>query len=164
MPRMLVIGAKLRSCLGQIDVRTPDDGLVYHATSSAGCLNQHRRLYRGDREVALLHCATIVWPTAWEVTGTAGSFTIKRNPWSIERRYAVKGGVWNGATIVGNLRDDSFTIETPRGMLASAYDLSYPCERQHLDIIDVRAELVCVLATIIVKVERSSEAALATAA
>jgi hypothetical protein len=163
MARVLVLKNKLSSFLGQIDVHTESEQLAYRAVSEWSWTSARWRLFQGERELAVLRRPWFAWMPAWQVGGALGEFAIERK-WSIKRHYTVKGGTYDGTVISGNLWDMSFVIDSPAGPLARASNrLMSLRDRHQVEILDEEAELLCVVAMVVVKADRNSEAAAAAA-
>lgn len=162
MARILVLKNRLRSWLGQIDVVNEDDKLAYRAVSEWSWTGSRMRLYRGDSEMALLQRAWFSWRHEWQVSGALGDIVVARRQWSMKRHYTIRGGDHDGAVIEGSLWDRSFVIDGPRGTLARAGNALLSLRDRHqVEILDERAELLCVVAMVVIKADRNSEAAAA---
>jgi len=162
MARVLLLKNKLRSLLGQIDVETESGRAAYRAVSEWRWGSSRWRLFQGERELATLQRPWFAWTAFWQVGGALGSLVIERKQWSMKRRYTVKGGEYDGTVISGNLWDRSFVIDGPSGTLARASNRIMSLRDQHqVEILVERAELLCVVAMVVIKADRNSEAAAA---
>lgn len=164
MARTLILKNKLRSLLGQIDIFTESETLAYRAISEWSWSSARWRLHRGGHELAFLKRPWFAWTPAWQVSGALGDIVIERKQWSMKRHYTVKGGAYDGTVISGNLWDQSFVIDSPSGTLARASNaLMSLRDRHQVEILDEHAELLCIIAMVVIKADRSSEAAAAAA-
>jgi len=162
MARVLILKNKLRSLLGQIDVLTEDGRPAYRAVSEWRWGSARWRLFQGETEVAVLQRPWFAWTSVWQVSGALGSLAIERKQWSMKRHYTVRGGSVDGTVIRGNLWDRSFVIDAPTGTLARAGNALLSLRDQHqVEILDEQAELLSVVAMVVIKADRNSEAAAA---
>lgn len=98
----------------------------------------------------------------WIVGGTLGDFVIKRKLLAWARKYYVKGGIYDGAIISGNLWDLKFEICTNARVIAQAKGKILTLRDRHnveLLIDSDQNELFVVISMIVLQLERKSEAA-----
>ena len=164
MARTLILKSKLRALLGQIDVSNERGQLVYRAISEWSWTEERWRLDRAGRELIVLQRSWFAWKHIWKVRGVLGEIAIGRNQWSMKRHYIVKGGTYDGIVISGNLWDSSFGIDSPAGPLARASNTLLSLRDRHqVEILDENAELLCIVAMVVIKADRSSDVSMAGA-
>ena len=159
MIRKLSMTTKLLSFRGEVNF-DGDAGTPGYRASSAGSLLRRRwHLHDGQRELAVISSARFAWNPAWQVSGAAGVFAIERRWLSMRRQYRIVGGPFDGATIAGNLLDLRFAIEIPGGTLArAAARLLTLRDKVEVEILRPDAELTCVIAMLVVQIDRAREA------
>ncbi|MCA1858359.1 hypothetical protein LE190_20850 [Massilia oculi] len=162
MARILVLKNRLPTWLGQIDIVNEDGKLAYQAVSAWRWGANRWRLRRGGSELAVLERPWFTWTAAWHVSGALGNIVLERTPWAMKRRYTVMGGSYDGTVISGSLWDRSFAIEAPGRTLARASNALLSLRDRHqVEILEESAELLCIVAMLVIKADRNSEAAAA---
>lgn len=159
MTRTLQLASKLLSLAGQIDITDDTGALAYEAKAEFQLAETRWNLLNGDVRLATLTRARWGWNRPWQIASFQGDWAIRRKLWSMSRHYTVLGGPYDGATISGSMWDRSFTIEHKGVTLARAVNKLLSLRDVHkVEILHPDAELLCVLALIIVKDDRRNEA------
>lgn len=160
MTRTLQLASKILSLAGQIDITDQSGALAYEARAEFQLGGAHWDLFNGDVRLATLRRPRWAWNPPWRIDSFQGEWALKRKLFSMTRHYTVLGGPYDGATVSGNLWDRSFVIDHRGTTLARASSRLLSLRDVHeVQILHPDAELLCVLALVIVKDDRRSAAA-----
>lgn len=159
MTRTLQLASKILSLAGQIDITDQSGALAYEARADIKLAGAHWDLFNGDVRLATLQRARWAWNPPWRIDSFQGKWALRRKLFSMTRHYTVLGGPYDGATVTGKLWDRSFVIEHLGVTLARASSSLLSLRDVHeVQILHPDAELLCVLALVIVKDGRRSAA------
>ncbi len=165
MGRILTMTNKLLSFRGQIDICDANGTPQYQARGELSWLRQQWRLHQRGQEVAHMQSKAFSWKPVWQISGALGDFTVRRTSfWSMRKHYTVEGGPIDGATLTGSLWDRSFAIERGGVTLARASNALLSLRDRHqVEIVQDNLELPCVIAMLVMLLDRRQEAQAAAA-